>query len=161
MFWVLFGQVRLQDNLGWRNALHELSSSRRNYRFWYKNHPNPSSYEKVRAIEVQPCHEARCGTPHQTHGWRVARGDSLCCETDLTLKMISDQNPLTWKLFVSSKQSRLLLGLFSSEIVYHRKKDPQGAASLNRTVLGSSDKTSPNLTRVLDVNWCNFLVRKA
>ena len=47
---------------------------------------------------------------------------------------------------------KIALGLFSSEIVYHRKKDPQGAASLNRTVLESSDKTSPNLTRVLDVN---------
>ena len=43
-------------------------------------------------------------------------------------------------------------GSFPSEIVYHHKKDPQGAASLNRTVLESSDKTSPNLTRVLDVN---------
>ena len=32
------------------------------------------------------------------------------------------------------------------------QKDPQGAASLNRTVLESSDKTSPSLTRVLDVN---------
>ena len=60
-------------------------------------------------------------------------------------------------MFVSSKRSILLLGLFPSEIVYHHKKDPQGAASLNRTVLESSDKTNPNLTRVLDVNSSLFL----
>ena len=63
-------------------------------------------------------------------------------------------------MFVSSKRSRLLLGLFPSEIVYHHKKDPQGAASLNRTVLESSDKTNPNLTRVLDVNPSLFLARE-
>ena len=63
-------------------------------------------------------------------------------------------------MFVSSKRSRLLLGSFPSEIVYHHKKDPQGAASLNRTVLESSDKTNPNLTRVLDVNPSLFLARE-
>jgi len=63
-------------------------------------------------------------------------------------------------LFVSLKRSRLLLGSFPSEIVYHHKKDPQGAASLNRTVLESSDKTNPNLTRVLDVNPSLFLARE-
>ena len=51
----------------------------------------------------------------------------------------------------------MLLGSFLSEIVYHHKKDPQGAASLNRTVLESSDKTNPNLARVLDVNPSLFL----
>ena len=54
----------------------------------------------------------------------------------------------------------MLLDSFSSEIVYHHKKDPQGAASLNRTVLESSDKTNPNLTRVLDVNPSLFLARE-
>ena len=54
----------------------------------------------------------------------------------------------------------MLLGSFPSEIVYHHKKDPQGAASLNRTVLESSDKTNPNLTRVLDVNPSLFLARE-
>ena len=63
-------------------------------------------------------------------------------------------------MFVSSKRSRLLLGSFPSEIVYHHKKDPQDAASLNRTVLESSDKTNPNLTRVLDVNPSLFLARE-
>ena len=63
-------------------------------------------------------------------------------------------------MFVSSKWSRLLLGSFPSEIVYHHKKDPQGAASLKRTVLESSDKTNPNLTRVLDVNPSLFLARE-
>ena len=65
-----------------------------------------------------------------------------------------------WKLFVSLKRSRLLLGSFPSEIVYHLKSYPQNAASLNRTVLESSDKTNPNLTRVLDVNPSLFLARE-
>ena len=63
-------------------------------------------------------------------------------------------------MFVSSKRPRLLLDSFQSEVVYHHKKDPQGAASLNRTVLESSDKTNPNLTRVLDVNPSLFLARE-
>ena len=54
----------------------------------------------------------------------------------------------------------MLLGSFLSKIVYHHKKDPQGAASLNRTVLESSDKTNPNLTRVLDVNPRLLLARE-
>ena len=49
---------------------------------------------------------------------------------------------------------------FPSEIVYHHKKDLQGAACLNQTVLKSSDKTNPNLTRVLDVNPSLFLARE-
>ena len=54
----------------------------------------------------------------------------------------------------------MLLGSFPSEIVYHLKSYPQGAVSLNRTVLESSDKTNPNLTRVLDVNPSLFLARE-
>ena len=63
----------------------------------------------------------------------------------------------TLKVSVSSKWSRLLLDSFPSEFVYHHRKDPQDAVSLNRTVLESSDKTNPNLTRVLDVNLSLFL----
>ena len=54
----------------------------------------------------------------------------------------------------------MLLGSFPSEVVYHLKSYPQGAASLNRTVLESSDKTNPNLTRVLDVNPNLFLTQE-
>ena len=54
----------------------------------------------------------------------------------------------------------MLLDSFPSEVVYHHKKDPQGATSLNLTVLESSDKTNPNLTRVLDVNPSLFLARE-
>ena len=54
----------------------------------------------------------------------------------------------------------MLLGSFPSEIAYRHKTDPQGAANLNRTVLESSDKTNPNLTRVLDVNPSLFLARE-
>ena len=63
-------------------------------------------------------------------------------------------------MFVSSKWSRLLLDSFPSEVIYQHKKDPQGAASLNRTVLESSEKTNPNLTRVLHVNPSLFLARE-
>ena len=63
-------------------------------------------------------------------------------------------------MFASSKRSRLLLGSFPCEVVYHLKSYPQGAASLNRTVLESSDKTTPNLTRVLDANPSLFLARE-
>ena len=63
-------------------------------------------------------------------------------------------------MFVSSKRSRLLLGSFPSEVVYHIKYYPQGTANLNRTVLESSDKTNPNLARVLDVNPSLFLARE-
>ena len=55
---------------------------------------------------------------------------------------------------------KLAFGSFPSENVYHHKKDPQGAASLNRTVLESLDKTNPNLIRVLDVNPSIFLARE-
>ena len=40
------------------------------------------------------------------------------------------------------------------------QKDPQGAPSINRTILKCSDKTNSNLTRVLDVNPSLFLARK-
>ena len=63
-------------------------------------------------------------------------------------------------MFASSKRSILLLGSFPSEVAYHLKSYPQGAASLNRTVLESLDKTNPNLTRVLDVNPSLFLARE-
>ena len=45
-------------------------------------------------------------------------------------------------------------------VVYYLKRGPQGSTSLNRTVLESSDKTNPNLTRVLDVNPSLFLARE-
>ena len=53
MFRVVFGQSRLQDDLGWRSTLKELSSSRWANRFWYINHLNPSSYAKVRGNTLQ------------------------------------------------------------------------------------------------------------
>ena len=58
------------------------------------------------------------------------------------------------------ESSKMVLCAFSSEAVYHHKKDPQDAASLNRTVLESLDKTNPNLTRILDVNPSLFLARE-
>mgnify|MGYP005831581825 CR=1 FL=1 len=44
VFWVLFGRLHSQYDLRWRSALKRLSSSRRDDRFSYINHLNPSSY---------------------------------------------------------------------------------------------------------------------
>ena len=81
--------------------------------------------------------------------------DSLFCATDLAFKLTSDQKTFNIKVVRLVETVKIAFGL-----VYHHKKDPQGAASLNRTVLESSDKTNPNLTRVLDVNPSLFLARE-
>ena len=69
MFWVVFGQSRLQDDLGWRITLKELSSSRRGNRFWYINHLNPSSYAKVRGNILQTEPQRKYGARCQTLVW--------------------------------------------------------------------------------------------
>ena len=74
--------------------------------------------------------------------------------------MTSDEKMFNIKVVRLVETVKIAFGSFSSEVVYHHKKDPQGAASLNRIVLESSDKTNPNLTRVLDVNPNLFLARE-
>jgi hypothetical protein len=74
MFGVLFGRLRLQDHLGWRNVLHGLSSSRRANRFWYINHLNPSSYAKVRSKTLRTDPEQNYGARDQTPTWMVSDG---------------------------------------------------------------------------------------
>jgi len=69
MFRVVFGQSRLQDDLGWRSTLKELSSSRRGDRFWYINHLNPSSYAKVRGNTLQTEPQRKYGARCQTLVW--------------------------------------------------------------------------------------------
>ena len=69
MFRVVFGQSRLQDDLGWRRTLKELSSSHRGNRFWYINHLNPSSYAKVRGNTLQTEPQRKYGTRCQTLVW--------------------------------------------------------------------------------------------
>ena len=86
--------------------------------------------------------------------------DSLFCATDLTLKMTSDQKMLNIKVVRLVETVNIAFGLIPSEVVCHHKKDPHSTANLNRTVLESSDKTNPNLTRVLDVNPSLFLARE-
>ena len=109
---------------------------------------------------MHPCHEAKYGAPHQTPCLIGSASKQIFCASYLTLKMTSDQKSSTWKLFVSSKRSRFLLGSFPSEVVCHHKKDPQSIVSLNRTVLESLDKTNPNLPRALDMNPNLFLTRE-
>ena len=67
MFRVVFCQSRLQDDLGWRSTLKELSSSRRGNRFWYINHLNPSSYVKVIVNTVWTGQRPKYYAWHQTH----------------------------------------------------------------------------------------------
>ena len=76
------------------------------------------------------------------------------------MKMTSDQTTFHMKVVRLVETVKIAFGSFSSEVVYHHKKDPQGAASLNRIVLESSDKTNPNLTRVLEVNPSLFLAQE-
>ena len=115
--------------------------------------------QKLEPLVYSPVKWQKMARPTRHPVWWVARG--IAC-------FVRPIWPSRWPLIKnvqhescsSSKRSRLLLGSFPSEIVYHYKKDPQGAASLNRTVLESSDKTNPNLTRVLDVNPNLFLARE-
>ena len=137
-----------------------LSSSRRNDWFWYKNRSNPSSYAKVRAIGIQPCQEAKTGAPHQTPCLMGSANNSLFCASNLTFKMTSDQKTFNIKVVHIIETVKIDFGLVSIRGRLHLKSYPQGAASLNRTFLESSDKTNPNLTRVLDVNPSLFLARE-
>ena len=66
--------------------------------------------------------------------------------------MTSDQNMFNLKVVHLIEMVKIAFGLVSARARLPPQKDPQGAATLNRTVLESSDKTNPNLTRVLDVN---------
>ena len=80
--------------------------------------------------------------------------------TDLTLKMTSDPKTYNMKVVRLVEMVKIAYGLVSIRGCFDHKKDPQDAASLNQTVLESSDKTNPNLTRVLDVNPSLFLARE-
>ena len=111
--------------------------------FWYKDLPNPSLYAKVIARTARPSSEQNI-TPGTRHicGYVWCAAWIISC---LERAIWPSRWPLvktrsTWKLFVSSKCSRFLLDSFQSEVVCHHKKDPQGTASLNRTVLESSDE---------------------
>ena len=72
--------------------------------------------------------------------------------SDLTLEMACVEKTFNMKVVRLVETVNIAFGLIPSEVVCHHKKDPHSTANLNRTVLESSDKTSPNLTRVLDVN---------
>ena len=113
VFKTLFGSLRPQDSLVWKNDLHGLSSSRRNDRFWYKNRSNPSSYAKVRAIGIQPCQEAKTGAPHQTPCLMGNARDSQFCASYLTLKMTSDQKTFNIKVVRLIETVKISFGLVS------------------------------------------------
>jgi hypothetical protein len=51
----------------------------------------------------------------------------------------------------------MILGAFSSEVVYDLKKEPQGAANFKPNSFGKLRQNHANLTRVLDVDPSLFL----
>ena len=102
-----------QDGLESKNLQHGKVSSCRADRFQYINHLNPSSYAKVRAIGIQPCHEAKTGAPHQTPCLMGSARDSLFCATNLNLKMISDQKTFNMKVVRLVQTVRIAFGLVS------------------------------------------------
>ena len=73
--------------------------------------------------------------------------DSLFRATDLTLKMTFDQKTFSMKVVRLVETVMIAFGLVSIRDRLPPQKNPQDAASLNRTVLKSSDKTNPNLTK--------------
>ena len=84
----------------------------------------------------------------------------MFCISDLTLNMISDQKTFNIKVVRLVETVKIAFGLVSIRDRLPPQKNTQGAASLNLTVLESSDKINPNLTRVLDVNPSLFLARE-
>ena len=116
--------------------------------------------QKLEQSECSPVTRRNMARPTRRHVWLVARVKRSFARAIWPSRWPLIKKRSTWKLFVSSKQLRLLLNSLPSKIVYHHKKDTQDTASLNRTVLESSDKTNPYLTRVLDVNPSLFLARE-
>ena len=94
MFRVVFGQSRLQDDLGWRSTLKELSSSRRGNWFSYINHLNPSSYAKVIVNTVWTGQRPKYYAWHQTHVDECL----MQCVSNSALK-----TALNWKNFNTRK----------------------------------------------------------
>ena len=104
-----------------------------NDRFWYKNRPNPKSYANVRARTARPCSEQNMtpGTRHTCdYVWWVAWTIACFAGAIWPWRCPLIEKRSTRKLFVSSKRVNMLLGAFSSEVIYCLKSDPQGAARL-------------------------------
>ena len=71
--------------------------------------------------------------------------------------MASNRKTFNIKVVCLVETVKIAFGLVSIRDRLPPQKNTQGAASLNLTVLESSDKINPNLTRVLDVNPSLFL----
>ena len=78
----------------------------------------------------------------------------------MTLKITSDKKTFNIKVVRLVETVKIAFGLVSIRDRLPPQKDPQDAASLNRTVLESSGKTNPNLTRVLEVNPSLFFAQE-
>ena len=87
--------------------------------------------------------------------------NSLFCATDLTLKMTSDKKNGQHESCSSRRNGQDCFWThFHPRSFTTTKKTRKVQPVLDRTVLESSDKTNPNLTRVLDVNPNLFLARE-
>ena len=91
---------------------------------------------------------------------RGSTNNSLFCTSDLSLKMTSNQKTFNMKVVRLVKTVKIAFGLVSIEDRLPPQKLPARSSQLKQTVLESSDKINPNLTRVLDVNPSLFLARE-
>ena len=123
--------------------------------------------QKLEPSECSPARRRSVARPTRRHVWWVARGTDVLrhspfCANYLALKMTSDKKSFNLKVFRLVETVKIAFGLVSIRGCLLPQTWPARCSQVvNRTVLESSDKISPNLTRVLDVNWCNFIVRKA
>ena len=126
--------------------------------FYIKSIPIRVNMQKLELSKCSPVRRRNMARSPRRHVWWVARANR-CFAWAIWLS----RWPMIKKVQHESYSSRRnIQGCFWTHfhLVYHHKNDPQGAASLNRTALESSDKTNPNLTRVLDVNPSLFLARE-
>ena len=123
--------------------------------------------QKLEPSECSPARRRSVARPTRRHVWWVARVTDVLrhspfCVSYLILEMTSDKKSFKMKVFRLVETVKIAFGLVSIRGRLLPQTWPARCSQVvNRTVLESSDKTSPNLTRVLDVNWCNFIVRKA
>ena len=68
---------------------------------------------KIRAIGVQPCHEAKYGALHQTPCLIGSASKQIFCASYLTLKMTSDQKTLNIKVVHLVETVKIAFGLVS------------------------------------------------
>ena len=126
------------DDFKWKKFQHESCASRRRGRFWYKHRPNPSSYAKVTAIWMQPCHGDISGAPHQPCVWWVARITTCFAWPFWPRRWVQIEKRSTWKFFVSSKRSIFFGHIFIRDHLLPQKPCRGKLAAVNSNLAGKS-----------------------